>query len=48
MGGLEYWVNQLSIHSQSREQALSGFSESPENLAAQIRVIQNGIELAVG
>jgi hypothetical protein len=46
-GGLEYWVNQLSSHSQSREQALLGFSESAENQAALIGVIQNGIELAV-
>ncbi len=46
-GGLEYWVNQLSSHAQSREQALLGFSESPENQASLIGVIQNGIELAV-
>ena len=46
-GGLEYWVNQLSSHAQSREQALLGFSESPENQAALIGVIQGGIELTV-
>ena len=46
-GGLNYWVNQLSSHSQSREQALLGFSESPENQAALIGVIQGGIELLV-
>jgi Ca2+-binding RTX toxin-like protein len=44
-GGLEYWVNQLNSHSQSREQALLGFSESAENQAALIGVIQGGIEL---
>jgi hypothetical protein len=47
-GGLEYWVNQLSSHAQSREQALLGFSESPENQASLIGVIQNGIELTAG
>jgi hypothetical protein len=46
-GGLEYWVNQLSSHAQSREQALLGFSESVENQAALIGVIQGGIELTV-
>jgi hypothetical protein len=43
-GGLEYWINQLSSHAQSREQALLGFSESAENQASLIGVIQNGIE----
>ena len=47
-GGLEYWVNQLSSHAQSREQALLGFSESAENQASLIGVIQNGIELTAG
>jgi hypothetical protein len=45
-GGLEYWVGQLSSHAQSREQVLFGFSESVENQAALIGVIQNGIEYA--
>ena len=47
-GGLDYWVNQLSSHAQSREQALLGFAESAENQAALIGVIQGGIELALG
>ena len=47
-GGLDYWVNQLSSLSQTREQALLGFSESTENQAALIGVIQIGIELTVG
>jgi hypothetical protein len=46
-GGLDYWVNQLSSNSQTREQALLGFSESVENQASLIGVIQGGIELAI-
>jgi Ca2+-binding RTX toxin-like protein len=46
--GLNYWVNQLSSNSQTREQALLGFSESTENQASLIGVIQGGIELALG
>ena len=43
--GLNYWVGQLSSGAQTRVQALIGFSESTENQAALIGIIQNGIEI---
>ena len=43
--GLNYWVGQLSNGAQTRAQALIGFSESTENQAALIGIIQNGIEI---
>jgi hypothetical protein len=45
LAGLSYWVGQLSTGSQTRAQALIGFAESPENQAALIGSIQNGIEI---
>jgi hypothetical protein len=44
--GDDYWTNQLDS-GVTREQALIGFSESAENQASLIGVIQNGIELVV-
>lgn len=43
--GLNYWVGQLSSGAQTRAQALIRFSESAENQATLIGVIQNGIEM---
>jgi Ca2+-binding RTX toxin-like protein len=45
--GDDYWTHQLDS-GVTREQALIGFSESAENQASLIGVIQNGIELLVG
>jgi hypothetical protein len=42
--GLDYWVNQLTSGAQSGQQILVGFSESNENQANLIGVIQNGFE----
>lgn len=42
--GFDYWMNQLQSGLQTRTQVLTGFSESPENQAQVIGVIQNGIE----
>ena len=42
--GYDYWVNQLNSGQQTRNQVLANFSESPENQAQVIGVIQNGIE----
>ena len=42
--GYDYWMNQLQSGLQTRTQVLTGFSESPENQAQIIGVIQNGIE----
>jgi Ca2+-binding RTX toxin-like protein len=42
-GGYGYWVDQLASGAQTREQVLTGFSESAENQAALIGVIQNGM-----
>jgi methionine-rich copper-binding protein CopC len=42
-GGYDYWVNQLGSATQTHEQVLTGFSESAENQAALIGVIQNGM-----
>lgn len=42
--GYDYWMNQLQSGLQTRTQVLTGFSESPENQAQVIGVIQNGIE----
>ncbi len=42
--GLAYWQTQIDSNSQTRAQILNGFSESAENQAAVIGVIQNGID----
>ena len=42
--GYDYWMNQLQAGLQTRTQVLTGFSESPENQAQVIGVIQYGIE----
>ena len=42
--GYDYWMNQIQSGLQTRTQVLTGFSESPENQAQVIGVIQNGIE----
>ena len=42
-GGYGYWVDQLASHAQTREQVLTGFSESAENQAALIGAIENGM-----
>jgi Ca2+-binding RTX toxin-like protein len=42
--GAAYWYGKLDAHVMSREQLLVGFSESTENQAAVIGVIQNGID----
>lgn len=42
--GFDYWVAQVTGNDVTREQALLGFSESAENQAALIGVIQGGIE----
>ncbi|WP_371322628.1 DUF4214 domain-containing protein [Dechloromonas sp. ZY10] len=44
-GGYDYWLGQFNAGSVSRESLLVNFSESNENKAALIGVIQNGIEL---
>jgi hypothetical protein len=46
-GGEAYWLDTLD-HGTSREMALIGFSESPENQAAVIGVIQDGIAFIPG
>jgi hypothetical protein len=43
-GGYAYWMNILNTGERSRADVLIGFSESTENQAALIGVIQNGIE----
>lgn len=43
--GVTYWTNELNTGHQSMAQVLAGFSESTENQAAVIGVIQNGIDL---
>jgi len=43
-GGLDYWVNLLDTHAATAAAVLSGFSESAENKAQLIGVIQNGME----
>lgn len=43
-GGQTYWYEQIDNHRQTREQILANFAESPENQAAVIGVIQNGID----
>ncbi len=42
--GFDYWMNQLNSKLQTTTQVLGGFSESPENQAQLIGVIQNGFE----
>lgn len=42
--GFDYWLHQLDAGLQTRSQVLTGFSESPENQALLIGVIQNGFE----
>lgn len=44
-GGVNYWNNELNSGHQSMAQVLAGFSESAENQAAVIGVIQSGINL---
>ena len=39
-----WWQNQIDSHAMTRAQILNGFSESVENQAAVIGVIQNGID----
>jgi uncharacterized delta-60 repeat protein len=46
--GFDYWVGQVAGNYQSREQVLYGFSESDENQAALIGVIEGGIEYVGG
>ena len=46
-GGKAYWLDELG-RGLTREMALVGFSESGENQAALIGVIQGGIEIALG
>lgn len=41
--GVAYWYAQIDSRAQTREQVLVGFSESNENQAALIGLIQNGI-----
>lgn len=43
-GSSDYWMNQIETGLQTRTQVLTGFSESPENQAQVIGVIQHGIE----
>ena len=45
-GSLGYWINQLASGLQTRAQALVNFSESPENKAAVLPSIANGIVYA--
>lgn len=44
-GGYDYWLSQFAAGSVSRDSLLVNFSESNENKAALIGVIQNGIDL---
>jgi serralysin len=46
-GGLDYWLDVMANHGQTREMVLLGFSESAENKAQVIGSIQNGIEFTV-
>jgi serralysin len=46
--GLDWWLNELATGHQSPQMALIGFSESPENQAQLIGVIQNGMEYTIG
>lgn len=43
-GGLTYWYGQIDGGLQTRAQVLTGFSDSIENQAAVVGVIQNGID----
>jgi hypothetical protein len=47
-GGYDYWLNKLDSHIQTPAEVLIGFSESVENQAALIGVIQYGIWLGNG
>ena len=47
-GGYGYWVDQLASNAQTREQVLTGFSESPEHQLALIGVIQDGMAYLPG
>jgi serralysin len=42
-GGASYWTGHLNAHDLSRAEVLAYFSESPENQAALIGTIQNGM-----
>lgn len=44
--GVQYWTNELNTHSLTEAQVLAYFSESPENQAALIGTIQNGMTYA--
>ena len=44
-GGYDYWTGVLDRNEATKTQVLASFSESPENQAGVIGVIQNGIEL---
>lgn len=44
-GGFDYWTGILDRNEATKTQVLASFSESPENQAGVIGVIQNGIEL---
>ncbi len=45
VGGYNYWLGVLDQNRISKTDTLVSFSESPENQAGVIGVIQNGIEL---
>lgn len=45
--GLDWWLNEMANHGQTREMVLLGFSESTENRDAVFDSIQNGIEFTV-
>ena len=47
-GGYGYWVDQVAQGLQTRQQGLTGFSESPENQLALIGAIQDGIAYLPG
>ena len=44
-GGYDWWLGELNANRYNKVSALASFSESPENQAGVIGVIQNGIEL---
>jgi hypothetical protein len=45
-GGVNFWNGHLAAHDLTRAQVLASFSESPENQAALIGTIQNGVTYA--
>ena len=46
--GQTYWINQLTSGLQTKDQVLVGFSESTENQAALVGVMQLGVEYFPG